>query len=103
MSVLEFRGKLTYCQESEHRYQELCAHLKRGSRCFLLDLEQVPDIDSTGIGFLVTCLTTVLRAGGKLYLVAPSDCVLKSLMITRLDHLFPAFESVDAALSTAGD
>ncbi len=98
MEVLVFRGKLTYGLESERRYEELCARLQQGSRCFLFDLREVPDIDSTGIGFLVTCLTTVARAGGRLCLAAPSSAVLHSLAITRLDRLFPAFEDVDTAL-----
>ena len=102
VNVVEFKGKLTYGLESEQRYEELRARLEGGSRCFLFDLQQVPDIDSTGIGFLVECLTTVIRAGGKLYLAAPSDSVLHSLAITRLDSLFPAFESVDAALNATG-
>ena len=99
MNVLEFRGKLTYGLESERRYEEMCAGLQGGSRFFLFDLREVSDIDSTGIGFLVTCLTTVLRAGGRLYLASPSDSVRHSLVITRLDRLFPAFDSVEAALS----
>ena len=96
--VFEFRGRLTYGPFSEQRYQDLRAEIERGSRYFVFDLSQVPDVDSAGIGFLVECLTTVRRAQGALCLAAPSERVLYSLRITRLDSLFPAFESVEAAL-----
>ena len=96
-AVLEFRGRLTYGQESERSYQQLRAQIDLGAKNVIFDLGRVPDVDSAGIGFLVTCLTTLRRAGGRLALVAPSSRVLYSLLITKLDTIFPVFESVEAA------
>ena len=99
--VFDFSGRLTYGPTSEERYQELRADIGSGARHFVFDLSRVPDVDSAGIGFLVECLTTVRRAGGGLSLAAPSERVLHSLLLTRLDGLFPVFETVEAALGKA--
>lgn len=99
--VLEFSGRLTFGPESEARYEELRVLVEQGTRHLILDLSRVPDLDSAGIGFLVTCLTTVLRVDGTLSLAAPSNRVLYALLITRLDTVFPVFESVEAALENA--
>ena len=98
-SVLAFNGRLADGPENAKRYQELCAELERGSRDFVLDLQRVPDLDSMGIGFLIMCLTTARRAGGSLCLAAPSNRVLYSLLITRLDTIIPIFDSVEAAVA----
>ena len=97
LQTLELSGRLTFGPESEKWYGEMRSHIEQGCPNFVFDLRGVPDMDSAGIGFLVTCLTTVLRAGGRLYLAAPSNRVLYSLLITKLDTVFPIFENVDAA------
>ncbi len=98
LRILEFQGRLTFGAESEKRYEELCAFIRAGSRHFIFDLSGVADADAAGIGFLVTCLTAILRVNGSLALAAPSNRVLYSLLITRLDTVFPLFESVEKAL-----
>ncbi len=97
--VLEFRGRLTFGSENEKSYADLRRYVEQGERTFVFDLSRVPDMDSAGVGFLVTCFTTVLRAGGELRLAAPTDRVLYVLLITRLDTVFPVFDSVQAALA----
>ena len=97
--VVAFSGRLGYAGESEARYGEMCQGIAEGARIIVLDLERVPDVDSEGIGFLVTCLSTVQRAGGSLRLAGASEKVRQVLHITRLTTLFPVFPSVEAALS----
>lgn len=94
---VEFRGRLGYGEQSQHRYHEMCRNLEEGSRTVVFDLSQVPDINSEGIGFLVMCLATVQKAGGRLRLAAPSRRVRDALMMTRLYAVFSIFDSVDAA------
>ena len=96
--VLEFKGRLTFSEQSEQHFAELRRYIEEGARTFVFDLRQVPDVDSAGLGFLVTCLTTAQRAGAELRLAAPSNRVLYALLITKLDAIFPVFETVEAAL-----
>lgn len=99
LRILEFTGRLTYGEQSEERYEELCRHLQEGAREIVFDLSRVPDMDSAGLGFLVMCLTTIERSGGQLRLAKPSNRVLYALLITKLDTVFALFDSVEAAVS----
>ncbi len=96
--VLRFTGRLTYGEASAEHYRELCRAIQRGFRHVVFDLSGVPDVDSAGIGFLVESLTTVRQAGGSLCLAAPSAHVLRSLLITNLERVFPLATSTEAAL-----
>jgi len=96
--ILPLSGRLTFGRHSDARYGELCACLQQGARTVVLDLTGVPDVDSAGVGFLVACLMAARRAGADLRLAAPTNRVLYVLLITRLDTVFPVFESVEAAL-----
>jgi anti-sigma B factor antagonist len=97
--ILAFSGRLTYSPENDQHYEEFRAAIGEGARDFIFDLQHVPDMDSAGIGFLVECLTTSRRVGARLALAAPSNRVLYALLITRLDTLFPIYETVEAALA----
>lgn len=89
--------------------RELC---DRGRKFVVFNLRDVSYVDSSGIGELVACATTLRNAGGDLNLVNPNWIVQKLLHITRLDPLvfdvlpdeataLRAFERRDAASSAA--
>lgn len=89
--------------------RELC---DRGRKFVVFNLRDVSYVDSSGIGELVACATTLRNAGGDLNLVNPNWIVQKLLHITRLDPLvfdvlpdeataLCAFERRDAASSAA--
>jgi len=68
----------------------------------IVDLSEVPFVDSTGIGVLVGALKRSREAGGSLQLVVTSDGVRKVLRITSLDQVFPIHNSVAEAVEVAG-
>ncbi|MEO8106820.1 MAG: STAS domain-containing protein [Actinomycetes bacterium] len=68
----------------------------------VVDLSNVPFVDSTGIGVLVGALKRTKEAGGSLHLVVVSPGIHKVLAITRLDQVFILHESRDEALDAIG-
>jgi anti-sigma B factor antagonist len=66
-----------------------------GSKNFVVDLNAVRYISSSGIGMLITMLTKMRNSGGELYLTSPSDHVKKLLIITKLNNIFTVYDSVD--------
>jgi anti-sigma B factor antagonist len=96
---LQFQGRLSNEGPNQRRYAEMCRNLEAGSRTVVLDLSQVPDINSEGIGFLVMCLATAQQAGAQLRLAAPTEQVREALAVTRLDPVFTIFDTVESALS----
>ena len=52
-----------------------------------LDLSLTAMLDSTGIGSLLSLNKLMLHRGGHLRIVHPSNVVIRTLQLTRLDHL----------------
>jgi anti-sigma B factor antagonist len=67
------------------------------ARFLVLDLTDVPYIDSAGIGALVGAYVNHQKDGRKLALVGVSERIQNSLKVTRVESFFQLFDSVDAA------
>ena len=69
----------------------------------MLNLAEVPYIDSAGLGEIVRTYTTVSRQGGSLKLLSLTKRITDLLSITKLLTVFETFESEqDAVKSFAG-
>ena len=78
----------------EREIQQL---FRRGQRHLIIDMEEVPVIDSAGIRALVRGHTTAQRLGGSLRLAAIKPQVAKVLDDSRLAAIFGTYPSVEAA------
>jgi anti-anti-sigma factor len=96
--ILEVRGRLTIGDPSEHLHDALEAVAKAGANKVIVDLNGVPQIDSSGISALVRISIKLTREGGALRLVCRPGRVLDALTVTRLIEAIPTFESESAAL-----
>ncbi|HVQ88239.1 MAG TPA: STAS domain-containing protein [Actinomycetes bacterium] len=67
----------------------------------IVDLTEVPFVDSTGIGVLVGGLKRAREGGGSLHLVVSSAGVRKVLRITSLDQVFPVHDTLSDATAVA--
>ena len=66
------------------------------SQTLMLDLSQVPYVDSAGIGALVGAYVTHQKDGRSLYLIGVNQRVLDALQVTRVKQFFQFVESVAA-------
>jgi anti-sigma B factor antagonist len=62
--------------------------LEEGHRAFVLNIANVPHVDSFGLGQLITVWTSVLNKGGHLILLRPADHVQALFRITKLNTIF---------------
>src|SRR5713101_3340269 len=85
---------------------DLAASIQRvlgsGSRRFVIDLRGVHHINSSGLGSLVSALTTVRRAGGELRLSNANPDVHHLFEMTQLIKVFEFHGSVEQALARYG-
>jgi anti-anti-sigma factor len=65
-----------------------------------LNLRDVTYLDSTGIGELFGCLTTVQSHGGVLKVSSPSERVLHLLRLTKLNTVIDVMEDEAAAVQS---
>lgn len=74
-----------------------------GHKAFVVDMQEVAFLDSTGLGVLVGRLKAVKKVDGWLRVVCTNERILRLFGITGLDRVLPIFETVDAALAAAPD
>jgi anti-sigma B factor antagonist len=70
--------------------------LRSSAPVLILDLAQVPFIDSAGIGALVQCFVSRAKLGRRLVLTAPNEMVQKVFKATKVDTLLETCPSLDS-------
>jgi anti-sigma B factor antagonist len=68
-----------------------------GKPLVVLALERVSFMDSSGLAALISILKRV-ATGGQVRLAGVSPAVASLLKLTRMERVFPVFDTVDAAL-----
>ena len=68
----------------------------------VFDLHGVTFMDACGLGVLVDTQRRAALGGGRVCLVAPSVPARKLLTLAGSDHVFPTFDSLEAAVSAPG-
>lgn len=71
----------------------------QGVRWFIVDLQDVTVMNSSGLGMLVSGLTTLRKFNGQLLLTNVPEQIQHLLHITHLDKVFLQFPSREEALS----
>ena len=98
VSLLEVRGRLTIGEPSEQLHEALQSVIQGGANKVVVNLDGVPQIDSSGISTLVRISIRLTRENGALHLVCGPGRVRDALTVTRLVEAIPTFESDSAAL-----
>ena len=97
--ILQVHGRLTIGVPSEQLHDALEAVAKAGVNKVIVDLNGVPQIDSSGISALVRISIKLTREGGALRLVCGPGRVRDALTVTRLIEAIPTFDSESLALA----
>ena len=99
--VIDLRGNMCLCGEDELP-TFVSDLLEQGFLKFILNLRELPSIDSGGLSGIVRAYTAVTRRGGRLGLLHVQPRIRGLLEITKLTSFFEAFDSEDEALQTFG-
>jgi anti-anti-sigma factor len=97
--VLEVHGRLTIGEPAEQLNEALQSIVKSGGRRVVINLNGVPQIDSSGISSLVRISIQLAREQGAAHLVCGPGRVRDSLTVTRLVEAIPTFDSESAAIA----
>lgn len=71
--------------------------LAQGCQDFILDLHGVTFVDSSGLGALVACFSTIRKQGGSMKLTQVCGQLLDLIEMTRLTDFFDLCDTVEAA------
>ena len=88
VTILDMRGRITLGDEIEDLRSAVGNLVAKGQKKIILNLAAVDYIDSSGVGELVGCFTTVRNAGGELKLLNLSKKVHDVLHVTKLYTVF---------------
>ena len=100
VTVLDLKGKITLGEGDEILKDKINSLIQQGRKRILLNLADVPYIDSAGLGEVVRTYTTVSRQGGQLKLVNLTKRITDLLMITKLLTVFETFDVEKDALKS---
>lgn len=102
IASLDMRGKFIKGQGGFQLQMLIDKVLSAGTTKILLNLTEVPIIDSMGIGEIVRAFKKVGEAGGVLKLVGVTDRVYGALKITQLLDLIESYKTEEDALASFG-
>jgi anti-sigma B factor antagonist len=91
VQVVKLRGDLKIGEAVDKLRETMEELLAEGNARFVLDIGEVPMIDSSGIGVIVRSLTSAKQRGGSLKLVNPSKLAMQTLKIVGLLGLFEVY------------
>jgi anti-sigma B factor antagonist len=77
--------------------QTLEGAIGNGDTRMVINLSEVPMIDSSGIGLLVRFLASTKQRGGNIKLVQPSTFAVRTLRLVGVLNLFEIYDNDDAA------
>jgi anti-sigma B factor antagonist len=98
--VLDLKGKITLGEGDELLKDKVNSLVNQGHKKIVLNLAEVPYIDSAGLGEIVRTYTTVSRQGGSLKLLNLTKRITDLLSITKLLTVFETFDSEKDAVGS---
>ncbi len=102
VKLVKLRGRLNLGDAVDRLRETLDDLMGSGDTRILLDLSEVPWIDSSGIGLLVKLLTSAKQQGGAMKLLNPSKFTVQTLKMIALLDVFEIFEDPQVAVASFG-
>ena len=91
--ILDLHGKILIGEGDDTLRDAVSRLVQNEKKKILLNLADVPYVDSAGLGEIVRCYTTVSRNGGRLKLVNLTKKIHDLLAITKLLTVFETYDS----------
>ena len=100
VTILDLQGQVTMGVGDDLLSSHLRKLVDSGSCKLVLNLEDVTQVDSSGICTIARTFVTLRRSGGSLKLLHPRGRVRMVLDVTRLVEVIPTFEDETQALAS---
>lgn len=98
VAVVRLQGRLDLLSAQEVKTR-LIDSVADGYARLVIDLGDVPFIDSSGLGAMISGLKAARQAGGDLRIARPGDQPRTVLQLTTLDRVLRPYATVEEALA----
>jgi len=98
--ILDLHGKILIGEGDDALREAVTKLVDSGKTKILLNLADVPYVDSAGLGEIVRCYTTVSKKGGKLKLLNLTAKIRDLLAITKLLTVFETYDNEEEAIKS---
>lgn len=95
--VITLKGNVMGGPDGAKLHDRLHQLKDAGKKNVIVDLARVKFMNSSGLGMLISALTTMRNAGGDLRLANAADRIQSLLIVTKLITVFQHFDSVSEA------
>ncbi len=100
ITILDLKGRLAVGEPCTLLRENINEQIAQGNKQLLLQLQHVDYIDSTGLGSMVICYTTLQKLGGNLKLVQLNRRNLELMLLTKLSTIFQIFGDEQEAINS---
>ena len=100
ITIIDLNGNLTIGRSEESLRESITKLISEGRNKLILNLANVPMIDSSGIGAMIKSYNTVKQSGGQVKILNPSRLARQLLSITGLLSILDTFDDEAQALKS---
>jgi anti-anti-sigma factor len=101
ITILDLHGPLAAGAEDASVRQAVRLAFENGARTVILNMRDVPSIDSSGVAALASGHMTATNRGGRLKLCNLTPKLKDIFAIMRLDTVFDSYETEASAIASA--
>ncbi|MEX0736280.1 MAG: STAS domain-containing protein [Bacteroidota bacterium] len=98
--VLSLKGNLMGEPDTTDLRDKIYSLLQDDFVNIVLDLAKVKWVNSSGLGTLISSMTSIKNKGGEMRLANVTDKVESLFVITQLIKVFKTYESIDRAVAS---
>ena len=98
--ILELKGNVMGGDDTKDFNDLLHKLIDEDKKKIVLDLSDVKFMNSSGLGMLISGLTTMKKNDGFLKLAGATEKIESLLIITKLITIFESYDSVDEAVKS---
>lgn len=99
ISYITLEGNLLGEKDSKPIIESVSKSIENDSNLFVVDVEKLQYVNSTGISALISILTKSRNAGGEMILINLPSQLNKLLELTKLDKVFPMAADKETAVN----
>jgi anti-sigma B factor antagonist len=100
VAIITVTGNMMGGPETTALHDKVKSLIADGIKRVVIDLKGVKWMNSSGLGVLMACMTSLNNAGGSLKIASVTEKVKSLLMITQLMRIFDTYENAERAVGS---